>query len=200
MLSKVRFLIRLNGHRFCLRNSAHPISRPAKFSLPTGRPPSGISRRSLSNCVNQDPKEPQESDLLKNYSLINQKIREQLKASHRLDGNANHLLNKMEKVCAEIKLLQEQLDDEESDEMRNLIQDDLSKLSKNFDGLKNELIERLFTESYLTDELTMEFENGVGGNEAMIFTKELVNFYTQYCRKQDWVVTPVDLVQSNGNQ
>ena len=78
------------------------------------------------------------------------------------------------------------------------MQDDLSNLNEKFDRLKDVLIERLYTESYLTDELTMEFENGVGGNEAMIFTKELVNFYTQYCRKRDWAVSPVDLVQSNG--
>lgn len=99
-----------------------------------------------------------------------------------------------------MKELQEQFEGEAGNEMRNLMQDDLLNLSEKFDRLKDPLIERLFTESYLTDEMTMEFENGVGGNEAMIFTKELVNFYTQYCRKRDWTVSPVDLVLSNGKK
>lgn len=163
-----------------------------------GRSPLPTNQRSLASCVNRNSKKSQESDLLKRCSSISQKIREELQASHKLDANASYLLNSLEKVCSEIKELQDQFDGEEGSEMRNLMEDDLSSLSDKFDGLKNALIERLFTESYLIDELTMEFENGVGGNEAMIFTKELVNFYTQYCRKLDWTVNPIDLVLSNG--
>lgn len=147
----------------------------------------------LSFCMNSNSTE---QDPFKRYSLLTQKIRNQLEESNKLDDKAKSLLAKLGTICDEIKELDEFNSNE--NELKNLIEDDLLNLSKKYEKLKTDLIELQCRESYLTDELTMEFENGVGGNEAMIFTKELVNFYSQFCRKQNWTIEQVDCALSGG--
>lgn len=181
IISKTKFLNRFNCHQLCSFNLTRiNLMRDARL---------------ISNFTNLNSNEPQ-TKLFTKYQVIIEKIKDELKKSSRLNESAEQI-SEIETICNEIKQL-EQFDLEDENEFKDLVKNDLKNLSSKFNSLKNDLIESLYRESYLTDEIAMEFENGVGGNEAMIFTKEMVDFYIQFCRNQNWSVDIVEISLSNG--
>lgn len=191
MFSRVCSLNRLNHRQIWQLNS-----KLNKINQLISNRTIKLTGSSLSNCINL---KEQNENQIKKYTKIIKKIRDELIANEKLDNNAEQLLIKLDLLCQEIKELEESFDKEGDQELKSLMKDDLSGLDAKFIDLKDDLIDLIYKESYLTDELTMEFENGVGGNEAMMFTKEMVDFYTQFCRRQNWTVNVVDLQSSNGN-
>ena len=182
MLSRLRILNRLNCGEIYFLNS-------------------NLNQQINLKRINQSNNELKGHDrikvLIKKRSLTICKIKDQLEENDKLNEKAKSILTSVETIFDEIKELDELFENELENEMRILVEDDLANLDLKFSKLKDKLIAILYKESYLTDELTMEFENGVGGNEAMMFTKELVDFYAQFCRKQNWIVSQIETQFSN---
>lgn len=180
---------RFNNRQICLLNRLISTTNRIDSIRPT------IGAGLSDSCTT--PNANRTENLLKKCQSTTDELVVKLQKNQRLDDKAKHLLDEIDKLCDEIKEL-ELIQHEDESELRDLIDEDLAKLDAKFNEIKWQLVQQLCKETYLTDELTMEFENGVGGNEAMIFTKQMVDFYIQYCRDQNWSVNMIEFELSNG--
>jgi peptide chain release factor 1 len=84
------------------------------------------------------------------------------------------------------------------DEMKGLIQEELSSLRPQADALRNRLEDLLLAEGEDYSSIILEVRAGTGGDEAALFAGDLYNMYTHYARDKGWKVE--DISFSPGEQ
>jgi peptide chain release factor 1 len=87
----------------------------------------------------------------------------------------------------------EVLDAESDEDLRSMAKEELSALEEKKLSLE-ELIRQLLIPKDPQDEknVVMELRAGTGGDEASIFTGDLLRMYTKYCEAKGWQVALVD--------
>lgn len=113
----------------------------------------------------------------------------------------NHLLtihkeiDDLEKNIAEIRTQGEATQDPE---LKELFQDELVSLQKNYDQKIQSLEEYLFPpDPHDAKSVYLEIRAGTGGQEAALFVADLMRMYTNYGLKKGWKVSVEDASQTD---
>lgn len=105
------------------------------------------------------------------------------------------LMEQLEKVDTDITHLSHDLNSEQHEELKRLMQDELLELKKQEQSFINRIIERLNpADTEDTRNVIMEIRAGTGGNESALFAAELFRMYTRYAEQTGW---NVQLISSN---
>jgi peptide chain release factor 1 len=99
------------------------------------------------------------------------------------------------RISQELEEARLMLEDEESDDMKAMIQDEIGRLEPRYDAMV-ERIKRLLLPKDPRDErnVIVEIRAGAGGDEAGIFAADLYRMYTRYAEKRRW---KTDIMSSN---
>jgi len=101
-------------------------------------------------------------------------------------------LERYESILEEFTELQ-QIEKENDTSLRDLIKQDFKKLTIKLQDLENEIIDNLVEDEYTNaDEILLELKPGVGGQESMLFARELFQIYIKYIKYQDWLLLSVE--------
>jgi len=95
-------------------------------------------------------------------------------------------INDLKKVQKEIKDNQEILKKEKDKEIKDLAEEEIKKLEKKEEELKNEIEKIINPENSSGNEVLIEIRAGAGGEEAALFAKDLFEMYQKYIQKKDW--------------
>lgn len=99
-----------------------------------------------------------------------------------------HIMNRREDLLRDInetkKLFQENNDDDDIQQMAN---EELSRLRTNLDSINNQILDEVLPEEPAdNDDAELEVTAGVGGQEAMLFAKDLFHMYSNYSNFRKW--------------
>ena len=73
------------------------------------------------------------------------------------------------------------------DDISKMATDELVRLQNNLNSINNEVLDCILPkEPADNDDAELEVSAGVGGQEAMLFAKELFQMYTNYANFQKW--------------
>uniref|UniRef100_A0A4P6D8G1 Putative mitochondrial polypeptide chain release factor rhodnius neglectus n=1 Tax=Rhodnius prolixus TaxID=13249 RepID=A0A4P6D8G1_RHOPR len=75
---------------------------------------------------------------------------------------------------------------ESSKEWLNLVKQEKEKLEQDLEIITDKLIDGLVSSDCDTDSIILEVKSGIGGKEAMLFTKTLFDMYVKYVRYKNW--------------
>ncbi|MBR58703.1 MAG: peptide chain release factor 1 [Myxococcales bacterium] len=97
------------------------------------------------------------------------------------------LARSLTKTLQEIEDTRGLIQDAESEEMRELIQEELEELEQQRESLKEEFEELLLPRDPLDDKnIILEIRAGAGGNEASLFAGDLLRMYLRFAEGQNW--------------
>jgi len=119
----------------------------------------------------------------------------------------NYLKNEIERIENEIKLNQETLKNEENEEMKMLLEQEIESLIKQKSDLENSAEEYSDNNNKKSDAgdsvtdiddntIILEIRSGTGGDEAGLFARDLYRMYSRYGEKAKWKITE-DFVNEN---
>ncbi|CAF1029609.1 unnamed protein product [Rotaria sordida] len=75
----------------------------------------------------------------------------------------------------------------DDDDISQMATDELVRLRTNLNSIDNEILEHILPEAPAdNDDAELEVTTGVGGQEAMLFAKELFQMYTNYANFRKW--------------
>ncbi|MGL5152566.1 MAG: peptide chain release factor 1 [Clostridium sp.] len=99
------------------------------------------------------------------------------------------------KVVEDLAANKEMLQEESDKEMREMLQEEISELSKRDEQLEKEIQILLLPKDPNDDKnVFVEIRGGAGGDEAALFASVLFRLYTRYAENQRW---SVELMSSN---
>nr|CAH7722826.1 unnamed protein product [Callosobruchus chinensis] len=101
--------------------------------------------------------------------------------------NVMKILQERHTVLDNIKNLKELLSSEDN-EMKHLAEEEKKKFEVNISELDKKLIESLIPgdKDDICDNMILEVQAGVGGQEAMLFAKELFDMYSNFAQYKGW--------------
>jgi peptide chain release factor 1 len=128
------------------------------------------------NTLMANPEVATDPDLVREYAQEQAEIADLVQKYRQYQANANEL--------SETRIL---LEGEESEEMVNLVQEEIERLEGQNEALLNEL-KRLLLPKDTRDErnVIMEIRAGAGGDEAGLFAADLYRMYTKYAESHGW--------------
>ncbi|ESO12415.1 hypothetical protein HELRODRAFT_62992 [Helobdella robusta] len=87
---------------------------------------------------------------------------------------------------------------EKDEEMLRLLRDEIECLQNEIKSIKEEIVTLLYPEDKPTKEdIILEVNAGVGGQEAMLFTNEMFSMYMKYINYKNWTMKLINVDQSN---
>nr|CAI5862427.1 unnamed protein product [Callosobruchus analis] len=97
------------------------------------------------------------------------------------------ILKRRHIVIDNLKNLKELLSSEDN-EIKELVDEEKKKFEANINELDKKLIESLIPvdKDDICDTMVLEVQAGVGGQEAMLFAKELYNMYSNFAQYKGW--------------
>lgn len=79
------------------------------------------------------------------------------------------------------------------DEMLTMALDDLKKCEIEIQDIYDQILEQIVPPDPVdSSEVLLELTAGVGGQEAMLFTGDIMEMYMRYCRWKGWTCSPLD--------
>ncbi|MBN3040379.1 MAG: peptide chain release factor 1 [Candidatus Omnitrophica bacterium] len=94
-----------------------------------------------------------------------------------------------EAACKEKEHLKKILfDQEESDEMKELAQQELNGLDEKIASLEEEIEDKVFTQNQPDFDIIIEIRSAAGGEEAALFAATLYKMYCKYAEANKWKV------------
>jgi peptide chain release factor 1 len=97
------------------------------------------------------------------------------------------------KTVADIAGLEAMLASERDNELRAVIEQEMTDLARRRDALTAKLEDFLLAGGEDFDSLIMEIRAGTGGDEAALFAGDLFDMYSRYAREQGWQVEVIDM-------
>jgi peptide chain release factor 1 len=136
------------------------------------------------NSLMADPEVATDPDLVKEYAQERAEIEDLVQKYRQYKANASEL--------SETRAL---LEGEESEEMVNLVQEEIERLEGQGEALLNELKMMLLPkDSRDKRNAIMEIRAGAGGDEAGLFAADLYRMYNRYAENHGW---PTELLSLN---
>lgn len=128
------------------------------------------------NSLLANPEVTTDPDLLKKYAQEQAEIEDLVQKYRQYKANENEL--------NELKPL---LENAESEEMANLVQEEIERLRKQQEALLNELKVMLLPKDSRDERnVIMEIRAGTGGEEAGLFAADLYRMYSRYAETHGW--------------
>ncbi|CAG9854190.1 unnamed protein product [Phyllotreta striolata] len=161
--------------RNILRKSWHILGRVHNFSTETNRPNLKINEDSLNKYIKHLQREY--DGLNKSTTNISRKH-----YLHRIMG----VLNERKSVIDNINNLKELIEDK--GDLGQLAKEETNMYKNQLDDLDNQLLYSLVPSSKEDnfDSIVLEVQAGVGGQEAMLFAKEIFEMYTNFAVYKGW--------------
>ncbi|XP_044752847.1 peptide chain release factor 1-like, mitochondrial [Coccinella septempunctata] len=187
----------------CLSSQFKKIDRVVSLNAP-------IIRRNESTVHNIDLNDFNEIKL-KNVSLNKylSKIEDRYKfLSYNSDSKCKkeidellpiiNCINQRNEILKNIKSLKE-LEDDNDPALKDLIKSDLQEYVKALKNAEEELVSTLFTDSPEDQckEIIFEINSGVGGQEAMLFAKELFEMYKNFAIYKGWKLEVAEYAETD---
>lgn len=108
-----------------------------------------------------------------------------------------NLVKQIEKLYSEIKELKDLVNTDDI-EFLNLVNSELKEKSDMLNDLKRKLNLLMIPQDADDDKnVILEIRSGVGGEEACIFTADLMRMYTRYCNIKNWKFSVISLSESS---
>lgn len=102
-------------------------------------------------------------------------------------------VNELKKEVVGLKDLEKDFAKTGDDEMLTMAADDLLKCESEMQDIYTKIVEHILPPDPVdSSEVLLELTAGVGGQEAMLFTKDILEMYMRYSRWKGWHCTPVD--------
>uniref|UniRef100_A0A131YL89 Peptide chain release factor 1 n=1 Tax=Rhipicephalus appendiculatus TaxID=34631 RepID=A0A131YL89_RHIAP len=184
--------------------TAHLWSRSAAVALP--------DRRNFATLAEKDSVAVDPKLLLKYFQVVAKELRdvetELLRRS--LDAKRTKELNEkvarlsgIVRLFEKVNTLRKEVDglkDLEKDfartgdnEMLTMALDDLKNCESEMQDIYDQILEQIVPPDPVdSSEVLLELTAGVGGQEAMLFTGDIMEMYMHYCRWKGWTCTPLD--------
>jgi len=72
-------------------------------------------------------------------------------------------------------------------DLQKMVEEETERLNKELSEIQEQAVEIMLPgNDVLIDGIVMEVAGGVGGLEAMLFCKEILDMYSNYCESQGW--------------
>ncbi|KAH8035660.1 hypothetical protein HPB51_007904 [Rhipicephalus microplus] len=102
-------------------------------------------------------------------------------------------VNTLRKEVDGLKDLEKDFTKTGDNEMLNMALDDLKKCEIEIQDIYDQILEQIVPPDPVdSSEVLLELTAGVGGQEAMLFTGDIMEMYMHYCRWKGWTCTPLD--------
>ncbi|XP_077500382.1 mitochondrial translation release factor 1 [Amblyomma americanum] len=102
-------------------------------------------------------------------------------------------VNELRKEVDGLKDLEKDFAKTGDSEMLTMALDDLKKCEAEMQDLYDQILENIVPPDPVdSSEVLLEVTAGVGGQEAMLFTGDILQMYMRYCRWKGWSCTPLD--------
>ncbi|CAD6997893.1 peptide chain release factor 1-like, mitochondrial [Ceratitis capitata] len=186
MLNKI--LARSTVHKIkCLLLSTQQPNQNRLFSFTAHR-----ANKDTFNIDNEKTQKFLESIRLEFYNLRSNPTTQTLPRLNRLDGVVSAL--EQYRVLKSKFASKEDIDNEKDEEMRQLLMEENEVygdlLRQTEEALLNQML--LLTEDQTFNSLIFEVNAGAGGQEAMLFARELFDMYTSYFDYNGWTFEIID--------
>lgn len=173
-------------------NTLKRIESSSKWCLPA-------SKRNLINALHEikliDRLEQQKSFV----NRFDNELRLLLNCGQQSDANQeadfrleDHVRNE---ILTDLRQIEEELHElirlqqNESDQLEQLIHDECGHLNQKVTDLLDRVVDLLTVDRLdHVQEVVVELEHAVGGQESMLFVKEMNNFYVQFASQNGWKV------------
>ncbi|XP_065301331.1 peptide chain release factor 1-like, mitochondrial isoform X1 [Dermacentor albipictus] len=102
-------------------------------------------------------------------------------------------VNQLRKEVDGLKDLEKDFAKTGDDEMLTMALEDLKKCETEINHIYDQILEQIVPPDPVdSSEVLLELTAGVGGQEAMLFTRDIMEMYMHYCRWKGWSCTPLD--------
>lgn len=128
-------------------------------------------------------------DIFSDFSLSQKYSREQAKLSEIVDK-----FKEYKKILAEIKDVEEILNKEGEEDLKELASAELAELKEKKPEFENELKLMLIpTDPRDRKNIILEIRAGTGGDEAALFASDLFRMYSKYAESKRWNIEIIDI-------
>lgn len=191
---------------------SHRLSPTASFWTRSVAAPTPLERRCFATIHEKDTLAVDPKLLLKYFQVVAKELKdvEEELLRRSLDAKRTKELNdKVARLSGIVRLFQkvnqlrkevDGLRDLEKDfaktgdeEMLTMASDDLKKCEIEIQDIYDQILEQIVPPDPVdSSEVLLELTAGVGGQEAMLFTRDIMEMYMHYCRWKGWSCTPLD--------